>query len=80
VIGAALVRIPTSQVSAAVRKQLELAGILAAFLLAAGPFLAYLLAKQQTAPIECLTTAATAVEARNFDLPSNPPMAANALR
>ena len=67
VIGAALVRIPTSRVSAAVREQLELAGILAAFFLAGGPFLAYLLAKRQTAPIECLTTAAAAVEDRNFD-------------
>jgi class 3 adenylate cyclase len=53
--------------SAAVSNQLELAGILAAFFLAAGPFFVYLLAKQQTAPIERLTTAAAAVEDRNFD-------------
>jgi adenylate cyclase len=67
VIGAALVRIPTDRMRKAVRTELALAAIIALSVLAAGFALSYLLAKFQVAPIERLTEAATAVEARKFD-------------
>jgi adenylate cyclase len=67
VIGTALVRIPTARMWTAVRNQLSLAALIAVAVLSAGVALSYLLAKQQTAPIEQLTAAASAVEARKFD-------------
>jgi class 3 adenylate cyclase len=67
VIGAALVRIPTVRMWAAVQNQLALSAIIAIAVLAAGVILSYLLAKHQTAPIDRLTEAATAVEERKFD-------------
>ena len=67
VIGAALVRIPTNRMWQAIWHQIGIAALIAVAVLAAGFAFSYLLAKRQVAPIERLTSAATAIEERKFD-------------
>jgi len=67
VIGAALVRISTDRLWQAIWNQIGLASLIAVAVLAAGFAFSYLLAKREVAPIERLTSAATAIERREFD-------------
>jgi class 3 adenylate cyclase len=67
VTGAALVRISTDRLRQAIWNQLGIAFLIAIAVLTAGFVLSYLLAKREVAPIERLTSAATAIEARKFD-------------
>ncbi len=75
IIGAALVRIPTTRMWEAVQTQLAIAALIALAVLGAGILLTLLLAKKQVAPIERLTEAASAVEARKFQAASLEPVA-----
>ena len=66
VIGAALVILPTDHVEAAIRRQLELAVVIAAFVLAIGLLASLILARRVTEPVARLTAAAAAMEAETF--------------
>jgi class 3 adenylate cyclase len=70
VMGAALVRISTDRLRQAIWNQIGIASLIAVAILAGGFVFSYLLAKREVAPIERLTSAATAIEERRFDTKS----------
>ena len=67
VSGATLVYLPTERVHAAMRRELQSAAVVAAFVLVVGLLASVILARRVTEPVARLTAAAAAVEAGEFE-------------
>jgi HAMP domain-containing protein len=67
VVGAAVVYLPTDHVQEAIRAHLELAAVVAIFVLVFGLFASVILARRVTEPVARLTAAAAAVESAAFE-------------
>jgi hypothetical protein len=67
VTGATLVILPTDHVRATIRHQLELAAVVAAFVLAIGLLTSVILSRRVTEPVAQITAAAAAIEAETFE-------------
>jgi len=74
VIGAVLVSLPIDHVQAAVRRQLELAILIAVVVLGVGVLGSAILARLVTGPVNQLTQAAASIEAGQFELDHLPPL------
>jgi HAMP domain-containing protein len=67
VTGAAVVYLPTEHLRAALRRELQLAAVVAAFVLAVGLLTSVILSRRVTGPVARLTAAAAAVEVATFE-------------
>jgi HAMP domain-containing protein len=76
--GATLVYLPTDHVQAAIRRELQLAAVVAAFVLVVGLLASVVLSRRVTEPVGRITDAAAAVEAGAFEPESLADVAARA--
>lgn len=66
-LAATIVRLPADRLLAAIRRNLKLAGVVAAGVLAVGLVASVILARRVTGPVSRLTAAATALESHTFE-------------